>query len=195
MRTLLAFENISVDGCFADASGDIGWAYRQPPDPEFDAFIAGNASGGGVLLLGRITYELMAGWWPTEQAKQANPVVAEGMNAMQKVVFSRTLRDAAWDNTTVVSDDMAGAVRRMKQEPGPGMAILGSGSIVTQLAREGLIDEYQLVLNPVILGGGRQLCEGLGDRLGLTLGSARAFANGNVVLRYVPGSRPDLPTG
>jgi dihydrofolate reductase len=195
MRTLLAFENISIDGCFADASGDISWAHREPPDPEFDAFIAGNASGGGVLLLGRITYELMAGWWPTEQAKQANPVVAERMNSLQKVVFSRTLRDAAWSNTTVVSDGMPAAVRRMKEEPGPGMVILGSGSIVTQLAREGLIDEYQLVLNPVILGGGRQLCEGLGDRLGLRLDSARTFANGNVVLRYVPGSRPGHPSG
>lgn len=194
MRTLLAFENISVDGCVADSSGDIGWAHREPPDPEFDAFIAGNASGGGVLLLGRITYELMAGWWPTEQAMQANPVVAEQMNTLPKVVFSRTLRDAAWSNTTVVSGGIAAAVRRMKQEPGPGMVILGSGSIVTQLAREGLIDEYQLVLNPVILGGGKQLCEGLGSRLGLTLESARTFGNGNVVLRYTPASRPGHPT-
>lgn len=193
MRTLLAFENISVDGCFADSSGDISWAHREPPDPEFDAFIAGNASGGGVVLLGRITYELMAGWWPTEQAKQSSPVVAEQMNSLPKVVFSRTLREATWSNTTVVSDGMAEAVRQMKSEPGPGMVILGSGSIVTQLAREGLIDEYQLVLNPVVLGGGRQLCEGLGDRLGLALESARAFANGNVVLRYVPASRPGLP--
>lgn len=190
MRTILAFENISLDGCFADAQGGIGWAHREPRDPEFDAFVSGNAEGGGVVLLGRVTYDLMASWWPTEQAKQMDPVVAERMNGMEKVVFSRTMRDAAWSNTRLVNGDPVAAVRRMKQEPGPDMVILGSGSIVTQLARAGLVDEFQLVVIPVVLGGGRQLCQGLGDQLTLRLMESRAFPNGNVMLRYALESPP-----
>jgi dihydrofolate reductase len=188
MRTLVAFENITLDGCFADANGDIGWAHRESRDPDYDAFVADNAKGGGVVLLGRVTYELMAGWWPTEQAKQMDPVVADQMNTLRKVVFSRTLREPTWSNTTLVNGDIAATVRRMKQEPGPDMVILGSGSIVTQLAREGLIDEYQLVINPIILGGGKPLCEGVGAQLNLALKTSRTFANGNVFLSYAPAS-------
>ena len=112
--------------------------------------------------------------------------VAAGMNSMRKVVFSRTLARANWSNTQLVSTHIAAAVRRMKQEEGPGMAILGSGSIVAQLAPEGLIDEYQFVVNPVVLGAGRTLFEGLKQRLALKLVQSRTFKNGKVYLCYQP---------
>lgn len=183
MRRLVAFDNVTLDGYFAAIDGDIGWAYGAP-DPEFDAFVAENASGGGQLLLGRKTYDMMAGYWPTPLASQNAPIVAERMNHLPKVVFSRTMDTASWSNTKVVKGDLAAAVRRMKNESGPGMAILGSGSIVSQLAQEGLIDEYQLVVNPVVLGRGRTLFDGITERLGLRLTKSRVFRNGKVFLCY-----------
>jgi dihydrofolate reductase len=183
MRRLVAFENVTLDGYFAATDGDIGWAHGVP-DPEFDAFVADNASGGGQLLLGRKTYELMAGYWPTPSASQQAPMVAERMNQLPKVVFSRTMDTVSWSNTKLVKGDLPAAIRRMKNESGPGMAILGSGSLVSQLAQEGLIDEYQLVVNPVVLGKGRALFDGIMARLGLKLTGSRVFRNGKVFLCY-----------
>src|SRR2546426_9476789 len=108
------------------------------------------------------------------------------MTRMQKVVFSRTLDKASWQNTTLVKGDIVAAVRRMKNEPGPGMAILGSGSIVSQLTQARLIDEYQIVVNPVVLGKGKTMFDGIKDKLALRLTKTRAFGNGNVVLWYEP---------
>ena len=148
--------------------------------------MAENASGGGELLLGRITYEIMASYWPTPDALKNNPIVAEGMNRMPKVVFSRTLEKTSWSNTKLVKVDIAAAIRAMKDEPGSGMAILGSGSIVSQLALEGLVDEYQVVVNPVILGQGRTMFEGAKEKLRLKLMKTRTFSSGKVFLSYEP---------
>lgn len=184
MRRVVAFEQVSLDGYFADKNGDMSWAHKQ--DPEWNAFVASNASGEGALLFGRVTYELMASFWPTPAARERAPEVAEGMNRMPKVVFSRTLKNASWENTTLVKDELSAAVRNMKHESGPDMAILGSGSIVSQLAQEGLIDEFQIVVNPIVLGQGKSLFEGAQERLDLRLMNTRAFGNGNVVLTYEP---------
>jgi dihydrofolate reductase len=108
------------------------------------------------------------------------------MNSMSKVVFSRTLDDAAWNNTSVVKGDIVAEIRRMKAEPGPGMAILGSGSIVAQLAPERVIDEYQMVVDPVALGKGRTMFEGIREKLTLKLTRTRTFKNGKVFLCYEP---------
>jgi dihydrofolate reductase len=184
MRKLIVFNNVSVDGYFVDANGDMSWAHR--PDAEWNSFAGENASGGGTLLFGRKTYELMASYWPTPMAMRNDPVVAEGMNNLSKVVFSRTMDKASWKNTRLVNGDLAPEVRKMKNEPGDGMAILGSGTIVAQLAQEGLIDEYQIAVIPVVLGAGRTMFEGIKHRLNLTLKKTRAFGNGNVVLWYEP---------
>jgi dihydrofolate reductase len=175
---------VSLDGCFVDANGDMSWAHKN--DPEWTAFVADNARGESVLVFGRITYEMMAGWWPTPQALQSMPAVAARMNSLPKVVFSRTLEQASWSNTTLVKSDLPAAVRKMKQEPGNDLVILGSGSIVAQLAQEGLIDEFQIALTPIVLGKGRTMFDGVRKRLNLKLTSSRAFANGNVFLRYEP---------
>jgi dihydrofolate reductase len=184
MRKLSVFNNVSLDGYFTDANGDMSWAHNN--DPEWNAFAGENASGGGTLLMGRITYELMASFWPTAHAMESMPAVAKGMNDMPKVVVSRTLDKPSWSNTTLVKGDLAAAVRKMKQERGPDIAILGSGSIVSQLAQEGLIDEYQIALHPIALGGGRTLFDGVRDRLTLRRTTTRTFGNGNVLVCYVP---------
>jgi dihydrofolate reductase len=184
MRRLSVFNTVSLDGYFVDAAGDMSWAHKQ--DPEWTSFTSENASGGGELWFGRVTYELMASYWPTPHAIRSMPAVAEGMNSAPKVVFSRTLKSASWSNTKLVNGDLASEARRMKEAPGPGIAILGSGTIVSQLAQHGLIDEFQIVVNPVVLGKGRTLFESVEGMLSLKQTKARTFGNGNVLLCYEP---------
>jgi dihydrofolate reductase len=186
MRNLIVFNQVSLDGCFVDMRGDMSWAHNANKDEEWDAFVAGNARGGGLLVFGRITYELMASYWPTSVAIRNDPVVAERMNNLPKIVFSRTLEKASWNNTKLVKNGMAAEIRKLKNESGTGMAIMGSGSIVSQLAQAGLIDQFQVVLCPIVLGKGRTMFEGVQDRLNLKLVKTRAFGNGNVVLWYEP---------
>lgn len=182
MRTLSVFNQISLDGYIADKNGDMSWAHKE--DPEWNAFTSENASGGAELVFGRITYDMMAGFWPTPLAHERAPAVAEAMNNLPKIVFSRTLGKATWMNTRLVSGDLATEVRRLKEERGPGLVILGSGSIVAQLTEARLIDEYQVALCPVVLGAGKTMFEGVKAPVPLELKRSRVFGNGSVVLWY-----------
>ena len=184
MPRVMVFNQVSLDGYFTDKKGDMSWAHKD--DPEWNAFASENAKGGGVLLFGRKTYEMMASFWPTPAALEQMPAVAEGMNNLPKVVFSRTLDKATWKNTKLVKGDLVAEVRKMKKAPGGDMVILGSGTIVSQLTQAGLIDEYQFVVDPIVLGQGRTLFEGVKDKLNLKRTNARTFRNGNVVLTYQP---------
>jgi dihydrofolate reductase len=188
MRKLVVFNHVSLDGYFVDADGSMRWAKGGNLDPEWNAFVAENTGSGGTLLFGRITYQLMTSYWPTPLAMEHDPVVAERMNNLPKVVFSRTLDKASWNNTRLLNGDLAAEVRKLKNEPGPGMAILGSGSIVSQLASQGLIDEYQVVVNPIVLGRGRTMFDGVKEKLSLRPTKARTFGNGNVYLCYEPAA-------
>jgi dihydrofolate reductase len=181
-RKLSVFNNVSLDGYFTDAHSDISWAHRA--DEEWNSFSAANASSDGVLLFGRKTYDMMAAFWPTAMAKEQMPEVAEGINKAQKFVVSRTMDEAAWNNTTVLKEDLIDAVRRLKSEEGPDITVLGSGSIVAQLTEAGLIDVFHFALAPIVLGSGRTMFEGVTQRPVLRLVSARTFENGNVFLTY-----------
>ena len=185
MRRVVAFSNISIDGFFSDTNGDLTWA--QTNDAEFDSFFADTVRCCGTLVLGRVTYELLASYWPTAFARRHNPVVAERMNAAPKLVFSKTLRAAEWENAIVSRQGPVATLRQMKRELGGCLTILGSGSLVASLAREGLIDELHFVVNPVILGRGRTMFSGVREGLGLTPTRTRAFENGNVLLCYSVG--------
>jgi dihydrofolate reductase len=191
MQKLIVFNHVALDGYFTDMNGDMSWAKADPNDAEWNAFVAENAGGGGTLVFGRITYDLMASFWPTPMAMKMMPAVAERMNNLPKVVFSRTLDKASWNNTKLVKGGLAAEMRKMKQAPGEGMAILGSGSIVSQLAQEGLIDEYQIVVNPLVLGKGRTMFDGVKEKLNLKLTKTRVFGNGNVLLCYKPLNRKE----
>jgi len=184
MSRLIVFNQVSADGYFTDANNDIRWAKERNRDPEFQAFVADNAKSGGTLLFGRVTYEMMKSYWPTPEAKKNDPVVAEQMNILPKVVFSKTLDEPSWNNTRLVKDGMASEVRKLKKESGPQMVIMGSGTIVSQLTNENLIDEYQFVVYPIILGKGRSMFEGVQDKLDLKLKKSRTFGNGIVLVTY-----------
>ncbi len=183
MRKVLVFNNVSLDGYIADEKGDMSWAHTQ--DPEWLAFTSENAKGQAEMLFGRITYEMMASWWPTPQAKQSMPDVARAMNEAPKVVFSRTLGKATWQNTRLVKSDPVAEVRRMKGETGPGLLVMGSGTIVSQLTDAGLVDEYQIVLHGIALGRGKKMFD-IRERTPLALTKTRVFKNGSVVLWYEP---------
>lgn len=183
MSRLSVFNLVTLDGYFAGPGGDISW---HNVDPEFQELANKASNSGNTLLFGRVTYELMAAYWPTPEAIKDDPVVARGMNSAEKIVFSRTLKNVDWNNTRLVTGDMLAEVRKLKQGSGKDLTILGSGSLVAQLAQEGLIDEFEILLNPVVLGQGKTMFEGVRDRFSLKLKSARTFRNGNVLLSYEP---------
>lgn len=188
MRKLIVFNHISLDGYFVDANGDMRFAQNPIPDAEWDAFVSSNAGAGGTLVFGRVTYDLMVSFWPTPMAAQQMPDVAERMNSLPKVVFSRTMQAASWQNTKLIKSDITDEIKKMKNQAGTDMVIFGSGTIVSQLAQAGLIDEYQIVVDPVVLGEGRTMFDGLNEKLTLKLKSSRTFGNGNVLLCYEPAA-------
>lgn len=185
MARLTVFESVSLDGYFTDALGKMDFAHRSPDDAEWNEFTTGNAGGGGALLFGRITYEMMSGFWPTPAAARMMPVVAERMNNMPKFVVSRSLEKAEWKNTRLIKSDLVGEVRRLK-DGREDITILGSGSLVAQLTPHRLIDEYTFVVVPVVLGKGRTLFHGVEGSVPLKLVKSRTFGNGNVVSWYKP---------
>lgn len=127
-------------------------------------------------------------FWPTEQAKTQMPDVARGMNEMKKYVVSRTLTSVDWQNTTLLKGHLVEEVKKLKAEPGPDLTIMGSGKVVAQLTQAGLIDGYQFVVIPIILGAGRTLFDGVVRRPVLKRTDSRMFKNGSAVLTYATGN-------
>jgi len=187
MPKLTVFNQITLDGYFTGENGDLRWAHtRRTEDPEWHSFIEGNARSGAVLVFGRVTYDMMASYWPTPEARKKDPVVAKQMNELPKIVFSKSLQKVEWNNTRVVKGDPATEMRKLKQGAGEDMVIFGSGSIVSQLAQAGLIDEYQLIVVPVVLGKGRSMFEGIEQQITMKPTKSRSFRNGNILLCYEP---------
>ena len=185
MRRLTVFNQVSVDGYFRTPSGDIHWLHQQPDDDaEFRQFTIDNATAGGALLFGRKTYEQMASFWPTPAAAEQFPEVAREMNRLPKFVASKTLIQPEWQNTTVLSGDLVAETRRLKEGVGEPIAILGSGSIVSQLTQAGLIDEYQILVIPVVLGEGTTMFDGMKKMMNLALTKTRTFRNGKALHVY-----------
>ena len=182
MGRLTVFNLVTLDGYFTGENGDLSWAHKQ--DPEWNEFVSGNASGDGALLLGRKTYDMMVSFWPTPEAMKTMPEVAKGMNGMPKYVFSKSLDKLSWQNTKLMKGDLVAEVRKLKKDSDKDIVILGSGTIVAQLAQARLIDAYQMVVNPIVLGKGRTMFDGVKDKLELKRTKTRNFANGNVVLWY-----------
>ena len=181
MRRVIFFMLTSLDGYFEGPDRDINW---HNVDEEFNEFAIRQTGEFGALLFGRVTYELMAGYWPTEAAKRDDPEIAGLMNSLPKVVFSRTLEKAEWENTSLVKHDIAAEVERLKQQPGKDIAIFGSSDLAVSLIRHDLVDEFRIMVNPVVLGDGKTLFDGLDHKLNLKLLGTRQFKSGNMLLTY-----------
>ena len=181
MRTLNVFNFITLNGFYQGADGDISWHRHGEEESKFSDE---NSQRGSTLLFGRITYQHMAAFWPTEMAKQRAPVTADGMNKSEKIVFSKTLKKADWQNTRLINDDLVSTVRRLKEESGNPITILGSGSIVSQLTDAGLIDTYGFMIDPVALGNGTPVFKGITNKLDLQLTESRVFKSGIIYATY-----------
>ncbi len=128
----------------------------------------------------------MASYWPTPAARQDDPIVAGKMNSLPKIIFSRTLDQVEWENSRLVGDNVAEAVSKLKQQPGQDMAIFGSSDLTVSLMRAGLVDEFRIMVNPVVLGKGKLLFQGFDEKLNLKLVNSRTFRSGNVLNIYQP---------
>jgi dihydrofolate reductase len=184
MRNLTVFNNVSLDGYFTDQNNDMSWAHTN--DPEWNEFTAQNAKGDAELLFGRVTYDLMASFWPSPMALENFADVANSMNKMTKYVFSKTRDKLDWQNSKLMKGDLITEVKKLKDQPGPDIMIFGSGMIIAQLTDAGLIDEYQIVVHPIILGAGRTMFDGVKNKTRLERTNAREFKNGNVMAWYRP---------
>jgi dihydrofolate reductase len=179
MGKLFVFNMISLDGYFAGPHEELDW---HNVDEEFNAFAIDQLKEAKLLLFGRVTYDMMASFWPRDTAKQNDPVVAGLMNEMPKVVVSRTLTQATWNNTKLIQKNVAEEITDLKKHQ--DIALLGSSKLCVSLMEAGVVDEVRVMVNPIILGKGRPLFEGLGTRAKLELLATRTFRSGNVLLTY-----------
>jgi dihydrofolate reductase len=180
MRRVFLFDEITLDGCF---EGKKNWDldFGHPPDREIVAYTQQLNQDSGAMLLGRVTYEGLAAYFPTQKTK-----FARVLNELPKIVFSRTLKEATWSNTTIERRRPEVAVRELKRQRGKDLQISGSGTLAARLRKFGLIDEYRLWLNPTILGRGRPLFPPSPNRTALRFLEVRPLKSGRVLLRCEP---------
>ncbi|BCG61597.1 dihydrofolate reductase family protein [Paenibacillus sp. URB8-2] len=188
MRKVVVFNNLSIDGYYAGLGGEIDWFIH---DPEVDK-AAHEMMNPDTVLFGRVTYQMFESYWPhvanNPNAPEGARMMAQELNQMTKVVFSTTLQEVNWENSRLLSGNLAEEVRRLKEGEGPDITIFGSGTIVQQLANEGLIDEYLLVLTPVVIGNGKPLFQDA-TQMKLELLETRSFSSGIVLLHYRTGKQ------
>ncbi|HEY3313489.1 MAG TPA: dihydrofolate reductase family protein [Anaerolineales bacterium] len=183
MRKVYLFNLISLDGFFEGPNHDINW---HNVDDEFNEFAIKQLTETDLILFGRVTYQMMANYWPTPEAIRTDPIVAGLMNSTQKIVFSKTLNQAGWENTRLVKEHAAEELTRLKSQPGKEIAIFGSAILASRLLKSGVIDEYRLLVNPLVLGSGTALFKPEDGRQDLKLVNTRMFMSGNVMLYYQP---------
>lgn len=187
MRKIILMMSVSVDGFIEGPNRELDW---HMVDDELHSHFNEQLSAMGAFLNGRITYELMARFWPTADTNPSStgPMVefARIWRDMPKIVFSRTLERADW-NTTVVRDVIAEEIQELKAQPG-GDLVLGGADLAAAFMRHDLIDEYRLYVHPIVIGQGKPLFQPSDTKINLRLGETRTFGNGVVLLRY---QRPD----
>ena len=181
MRKLFAFNLISLDGFFEGPNQDINW---HNVDEEFNEFAIEQTSAVDALLFGRVTYQLMESYWPTADALQNDREIAGIMNSVPKLVFSRTLEKAEWNNTRIIKANIEEEILNLKKRPGKDIAVFGSANLLSTLVQLDLVDEHRVMVNPVLLGKGNSLFKSLDEKINLRLLKTRIFHSGNVLLYY-----------
>lgn len=184
MRKVIMFNLISLDGLFEGPDKwDLGW---HQVDEEFNQFAIQQLDQADGLIFGRLTYQGMASYWTSPAALENDPMVADKMNSIPKYVFSKTLDQADWNNTQLIKGDAASELSKIKQQPGRDLLLFGSAELASLFTNNDLIDEYRLMLNPVVLGKGGALFKLNDGMLKFRLLGTRAFKNGNLLLYYQP---------
>ncbi len=177
MRKIVAGLFISLDGVVESPET---WHFPYFND-EMGAIVGAAMAEGDTMLLGRRTYEEFAAYWPQQGGDE--PMAAQ-MNAIPKLVVSTTLDRADWQNTTLIRGNVAEELTRLKGQPGKNINITGSGTLVGSLLRDGLLDELQLLVHPIVVGRGKRLFDAIGAQVPLTLADSRTLGTGVVVLTY-----------
>jgi len=187
MRKIGVFNHVTVDGFFAGPNGEIDWFKVIKKDDEWEKYTHDQAKSGSTMMFGHTTYEMMKSYWPTPDAIKSDPGMAEVVNNNPKIVFSKTLGSMEegpnWKNIRILNEIRQEEILKLKEKE--DITIMGSGTIVQQLANLGLIDEYWLVVVPIILGAGKPLFKDV-KKTDLKLLEARSFKNGIVLLKYRP---------
>jgi dihydrofolate reductase len=183
MRTVASFVFISLDGFYEGPNGELDW---PNVNAEFDDFAVRQLDQADTLGFGRATYEHMAAYWPTEQANANDPATTSRMNGMNKLVFSRTMTEATWTGTTLLSGEAIEHVAAIKATAGKDLLIIGSAHLTAELLTAGVLDELRIMVFPIVLGQGRSLFKDLQQRASLTLLRVRQFDSGNMLLTYQP---------
>jgi dihydrofolate reductase len=176
MRKIVAGMMVSVDGVVEAPEAWAGPYFS----PDLGQLVGSLMAAGDTMLLGRATYQAFAASFA---GNTGDPMAAQ-MSAFPKVVVSTTLEAADWENTTLIGGDVAAAIARLKEQPGKNINVSGSPTLVTWLLRQGLLDELNLLLFPVVVGHGKRLFEAEGDGAGLTLDHSQALGTGVVQLVY-----------
>jgi len=179
MSKLTSFTFITLNGFFKGQNEDTSW---HPHGGEAAKFANDASSADNILLFGRKTFEMMASFWPSPMAAELFPIVAENMNKSQKIVCSNTLKKADWKNTTIMSGNIIEQIKQLKRTTKKSITILGSGSLLTQLSDARLIDNYTIMLDPIALGKGTSVFDGIKSNLELKLVSSRVFKKDGIVL-------------
>jgi dihydrofolate reductase len=183
MRKIFLFMNVSLDGYFEGPGHDIS-GFKT----DFEAFSSEQSQEIDTLLFGRKTYEMMK-FWSTPQAEETAPEIAKFMNEKLKIVASHGPFEPGWNNVRVIGGDVVGAVRKLKEQSGKNMIMFGSNTLCVSLMQERLVDEFQIVANPVVFGEGTSLFKGLSKKADLTLTETRLFKSGAILLTYHPAGR------
>lgn len=184
MRKVIAHPFVSLDGFMAGPQGEIDW--NEPYfDEEMARYIGEEFNTVGTILFGRRTYQLFVQYWPTQGVKD-DPVFAEKMNTLPKIVFSTTLETVTWNNTRLVKENVAEEIQALKHQEGKDIFIDGSPGLIHSLTRLGIIDEYRLRVHPILLGSGLPFVKNLKERMSLKLVDSRIFQSGVVILHYQP---------
>lgn len=182
MRRLILDTLISLDGQFSGPKGEIDWFEFDENDMAWSHQVLERVD---TLLFGRTTYEEFSQYWPKAKVEEGwDPYIIKQMNELPKVVFSSTMKKADWGPATVVAGSPTIAIAKMKQMPGKDIEVIGSGSLVAEVVREGLVDEYRLRMEPIVLGVGRPLFKDQTERRKLKLISATPWKSGVVALHY-----------
>ena len=186
MRKVVLDTLMSLDGYFTDSKNQIEWF--PPFEEEAFAWSHDVLTRAGQLIFGRTTYEEFSQFFPTVDAVAAgwDPYIPKQLNVLPKIIFSTTLKEAAWKPSTIVRTDPAQEVAKLKKGTGKDIVVIGSGSIVSALIKAGLVDEFRLRVIPIILGSGKSLFHANGEQRPLTLVEAKTFKSGVQALYYVP---------
>jgi dihydrofolate reductase len=186
MRKVILDSLMSLDGLYTDAKSQIDWFEFEDEDMAWSHDALRNT---GTLALGRKTYEEFSEVFPKMKDPAAmgwDPFIPETLNALPKIVFSKTLQEGSWKPVTVVRTDPVQEIARLKEGTGKDIQIIGSGSIVSAIVRAGLVDEFRLRVQPILLGSGRALFPDQAERLRLKLVNAKPFKSGVLGLHYEP---------